>query len=186
MSTKDVIVESTKNLLWLKGYEAMSPSDVINESGSGKGSLYHHFAGKEALAMAALIEIEEELCIKAQDILNGSGSPLERVKIFLNLKRSAIRGCRLGRMVNEQSVIDSNLSKPIESYFTKLSNMLEGVLLQAKEAGELACDVEVTPLSVLIMATIQGGFVISRGKKDPDAMKQAVTSLCRYLDCLSP
>ena len=186
MSKKEALVQTAKDILWLKGYEAMSPADVLAESGAGKGSMYHHFSGKEALALAALEEVEEDLCAMAKGILYDTGSPLKRIKRFLNLKRQATRGCRLGRVVNEQSVIESSLVEPVKRYFTKLSNMLEDVLVEGIEAGELADDVDVKSLSLHIIATVQGGFVISRGKKDPKAMQHAVKSMCHYLDCLVP
>ena len=182
MSKKEALVLAAKDLLWKKGYEAMSPALIIKESGAGQGSLYHHFSGKEALALAAIERVEEELCRSAQAVLQGEGSPIGRIKKFLSMDRHSIKGCRIGRLVNEESVIKSSLKLPIQRYFKKLRGMLESVLLQAKEAGELREDTDIKTLSVLIMATIQGGYVLSRAQQNGGMMKKATKALILHLD----
>ena len=61
MSKREAIVQAAKDLMWEEGYEAMSPRDVLQRSGAGQGSLYHHFRGKRDLAAQALWELNAEL-----------------------------------------------------------------------------------------------------------------------------
>lgn len=174
MSKKDDLIAATKELLWAVGYESMSPKRVLQESGAGQGSLYHHFTGKEDLARQALEEVEAELRQRAEEVLLGDGAPLERIDRFLSLKRVAIRGCRIGRLVPESEVIESSLHAPIRRYFQHLGNMLEGVLLQAKERGELAPEVSAPQIAAVIMASVQGGYILARAAQDDSAMTAAL------------
>ena len=41
MTAKEQLLESARELIWERGYEAMSPNAVIKASGAGQGSLYH-------------------------------------------------------------------------------------------------------------------------------------------------
>src|SRR4051812_44423200 len=52
MSTSDRLVETTRELLWERGYVGTSPKAIQQRSGVGQGSMYHHFGGKPDLALA--------------------------------------------------------------------------------------------------------------------------------------
>ena len=90
--TREKILRATKDLLWERGFEAMSPRDVMSRSG-GQGSLYHHFTGKLDLACAALAEMaaEEE---------RGDGRDFFRPKTAVEADRglSGARARRLARL----------------------------------------------------------------------------------------
>ena len=51
------IVNATNELLASKGYDAMVMDDIATSVGIAKGSLYKHFASKEALAAAVMIQL---------------------------------------------------------------------------------------------------------------------------------
>lgn len=184
MSKREALITTTKDLLWAVGFESMSPKLILKHSGAGQGSLYHHFTGKEALALAALEEVEQEMLRRAESVLLGPEPPLARVFSFLNLKRSGIRGCRIGRLTAETSVIQSSLKEPIQRYFQHLSNILEGVLLQARERGEIPQDTGINELVHLIIAAVQGGFVLSRASQSDAAMDAALKGVKDYLTLL--
>jgi len=46
MKAKGELVKAAKKLMWERGYEAVSPRDLLEESGAGQGSLYHPLQGK--------------------------------------------------------------------------------------------------------------------------------------------
>lgn len=184
MSKKEDLIAATKDLLWAVGYESMSPKLVLEKSGAGQGSLYHHFTGKEALALTALEEVENELRQRAESILLGSGSPMARIYEFLSLKRDATRGCRIGRLVPEAEVIESSLHTPIQRYFRHLGNMLEGVLLQAREQGEISVHANPRQLAHVIMASIQGGFILARATREDMAMVCTLEGVISLLKAL--
>ena len=54
MTTRERLVQSAQELLWERGYVAMSPKAIQERSGVGQGSMYHHFKGKADLAAAAI------------------------------------------------------------------------------------------------------------------------------------
>ncbi|GHO87191.1 helix-turn-helix domain-containing protein [Dictyobacter formicarum] len=60
-TTRKHLIEATKELHWERGYEAMSPRAVLERSGAGQGSLYHHFRGKAELVSTALDEIGTDM-----------------------------------------------------------------------------------------------------------------------------
>ncbi|AIC93142.1 TetR/AcrR family transcriptional regulator [Shouchella lehensis] len=61
-STKENMIETMAILLQKQGYHGTGLNEVIQVSGSPKGSIYHHFpGGKEALAVAAIQWTQEQV-----------------------------------------------------------------------------------------------------------------------------
>jgi AcrR family transcriptional regulator len=56
-----------------RGYEGTSIEAILEETGASRGSLYHHFPGKEALFEAVLIRLLEDT--GRQTILAAEGAP---------------------------------------------------------------------------------------------------------------
>ena len=66
-------------LLWERGYVGTSPRAILDRAGVGQGSLYHHFDGKPAIALAAVEASAAELTAKAEEQLSRPGTAVERV-----------------------------------------------------------------------------------------------------------
>ncbi len=71
--TSDRLVEATRELLWERGYVGTSPKAVQQAAGAGQGSMYHHFAGKRDLALAAIRRTAGEMDAAAGAVLEGGG-----------------------------------------------------------------------------------------------------------------
>lgn len=71
MNTSERLIEATRELLWERGYVGTSPKAVQQAAGAGQGSMYHHFAGKQDLALAAIRRSAEELGAAADTVLGG-------------------------------------------------------------------------------------------------------------------
>ena len=56
-ATRAHLIEVATRLFAARGYEATSIEAVLAESGVSRGSLYHHFPGKDALFLAVLEDV---------------------------------------------------------------------------------------------------------------------------------
>ena len=57
-ATRAQLIDIATRLFASRGYEETSIEAVLQEAGVSRGSLYHHFAGKEALFEAVLDDVE--------------------------------------------------------------------------------------------------------------------------------
>ena len=186
MRTKrEDLVKAAKKLMCQRGYEAVSPRDLLDESGAGQGSFYHHFQGKHDLALTALEEVSSEMQASAHKILGSGGSPLEGIQAYLAIPRDGLKGCRMGRFANEVSVVNTPLRAPIESYFRDLQATLAKALKAAQAAGELASHLDAEELALTLIAVIQGGFVLSRIYRDRNAVRRATETAAKMLAMLA-
>jgi AcrR family transcriptional regulator len=182
---REDLVRAAKKLMCQRGYEAVSPRDLLDESGAGQGSFYHHFRSKHDLAMVALEEVSSEMQALAHEILDSDRSPLEGINAYLGLPRDGLKGCRMGRFANEASIVDTSLRAPIESYFRDLQATLAKALRAGQAAGELAGHLDVEELALMLLAVIQGGFVLSRIYRDRNAVRRATDMAAKILRTLA-
>jgi len=66
---KSKLIDTAWNLFLEKGYEQTTVDQIITESGTSKGSFYHHFKGKEDLlfALAYKFDDEYEIWLESED-----------------------------------------------------------------------------------------------------------------------
>jgi AcrR family transcriptional regulator len=175
MSTRDRLVESTRELLRERGYTGTSPKAIQQRADAGQGSMYHHFAGKQDLALAAIDRNAEELTAMAERELDSPGTPAERIATWLRREREVLRGCPMGILVQDPEIIANPvLRSPIASHFDWIRGRLREILAE----GGLD-----TTLADTFLAVLQGGYVLARAAGDTkpftDAVEGAITLLER-------
>lgn len=184
MSKRDAIVRAAKDLIWETGYEAMSPRDVLERSGAGQGSLYHHFRSKRDLAGQALWEVNAELRSMADRVFGHlERPPLDRVRRFLDvLSRDPLKGCRLGRVAVESSIEDDAIRAPVSAWFEYAEGKLREAFEEARAAGQLREGVDAGDLALTVSAVVQGGYLLARAHHDPNAMHRALAGAMALLE----
>jgi AcrR family transcriptional regulator len=173
MDTRERLIETTRDLLWERGYVGTSPKAIQQRSGAGQGSMYHHFDGKSDLAFAAIEREAAALVARAEADLGGPGSAVERVASYLRRERDALRGCPVGHLTMDPDVMaDARLRRPVAGALAAVVERLAEVLEEARSAGDL--DVEPLPTATALVAMLQGGYVLARASGDPATYTRAV------------
>jgi AcrR family transcriptional regulator len=185
VSKKEALTEATAQLLWERGYVGTSPAMILSRSNAGQGSMYHHFSGKAELAVAAMTHMADQLRAKVEAALATGDTAIARVHAYLDSERDPLAGCRMGRLVHDHDVVaDEHLRAPAASYFSWLRERLVAVLTEGVAKGELNPDADVTTMAALIVATVQGAYVLSRAQHDPVEFDHAISGLKIVLDAV--
>ena len=183
METRDRLIAATQELLWERGYAAMSPKDIQAAAAAGQGSMYHHFVGKEDLALAALEQSARRMRHDAEVLLFGPGTAVERLEGYLRRQRDSLRGCRMGRMTFDSDVVGSPaLLQPVAATLDWLVTTIAAVVRKGIDAGELAADIEPVQLASTIAAVVQGGYVLARAQGDTGPFDAAVQGAMNLLE----
>lgn len=186
MSTRERLIESTRTLLWERGYVATSPKDIQQRAEAGQGSMYHHFSGKEELAHVAIDRTAEVMRASVDAVLSGPGTALERISAYLRRERDVMKGCPVGRLTQDPDVMAAPaLAAPVEETFTWLRERLAAVVAEGIAEGELNPALDPVITSAAIVATLQGGYVLARAADDPAAFRQAVEGVLALLGAQS-
>lgn len=179
------LIDATKALLWERGFEAMSPKTILQQSGAGQGSLYHHFEGKRDLAAVALAEIDTEMRASFDKLLSPNQTALQQLEAYLEAPRDALKGCRLGRLANEQAITDPVLNPIVVNFFTYFEDLLAKTVEKAQNANDLPKTLKPQEIALLLAATIQGGYALSRIHQSPEPLQTAIQGAKSVLKELS-
>jgi TetR/AcrR family transcriptional repressor of nem operon len=175
MDTRERLIESTRELLWERGYVGTSPKAIQERSGAGQGSMYHHFQGKPDLALAAISRSAEDVRARADAELSGPGTVVERVTAYLRRERDALKGCPVGRLTQDPDVIaHPELRRPVEETFAWLTDRLAGLLEEGRATGELAAGLDPVATATALVAVLQGGYVLARAAGSAEVCALAV------------
>src|SRR5260221_4638912 len=74
-ATRAQLIAIGTSLFAPRGYDDTSIEAVLREAGISRGSLYHHFAGKEALFEAVLQDVEARVGSETIAAAEGAGGP---------------------------------------------------------------------------------------------------------------
>lgn len=182
MDTRTRLVEATQELLWERGYAATSPKDILRRADAGQGSMYHHFDGKQDLAVTALKESAAAMRADVDVLLAGEGSASERVIAYLERQRDSLRGCRMGRMTYDDDVLAiPALLDPVAETLQWVVATIAAVISQGIKDREFSADTDPHELASMVVATVQGGYVLARAQQDPAAFDAAVHGAARLL-----
>ncbi len=182
MSTPERLIEATRELLWERGYVGTSPKAVQQAAGAGQGSMYHHFAGKQELALAAIRRTADELGAAAETVLGAEGSAYARIEAYLLRERDVLRGCPVGRLTMDPEVIaDPALRAPVDEALGRLRARLADVVQDGLDRGEFSGSLDPEEIAAAVVATVQGGYVLARATGSPAPFDSAVRGLLALL-----
>ena len=180
------IIQAARELLLEVGYESMSPRMVLDRSGAGQGSLYHHFSGKKQLARTVLEEFAGELKTDLLVIFEDESlNPIEKLDHYLARPRQGLRGCKLGRLANEAALADPQLRQPLQEFFEFAREKIRKQITLAISQKLLPTDAPEQALADLIIASVQGGYVLSKTLNDGDAVNNATAGARALLKAYS-
>ena len=140
-ATADRILDATERLLARFGYDKTTVDDMAQEAGVSKRTIYLHFAGKEAVALASIDRVVGGVTDRLRAIAAGDGPPANRLREMLVARV-------LGRFDSVRSYFQSledmfRSLRPAylarrQKYFDAEAEVLAGVLDEGRRAKAFA------------------------------------------------
>ncbi len=180
--TKARILADASRVFNRKGINATSINDLLVATGTTRGNLYFHFAGKEELAMAVLARESEDF-MKFLDQTLSVGTPGEALQNFFeqayakHQQTNFIGGCLFGNTALEASDTSALFADFVTNVFYDWTTKIEQKIEQAQQQHEIRTDLSANELATLIVATIEGGIMQARLLKSEMPLKTCLHSL---------
>lgn len=182
MDTSERLIESTRALLWERGYVGTSPKAIQQLAGAGQGSMYHHFGGKPDLALAAINRTADDMRAQAEAGFASSGTAVERITAYLHREREVLRGCPVGRLTQDPDVMaDPELRRPVDDTFAWLTARMAEVLADGLDHGEFDDALDPCAVAYTVVAVLQGGYVLARAADSTEPFGRAVDGILGLL-----
>lgn len=171
--SKQKLVAAASALLAERGYEATSPKMILDRAGIGQGSLYHHYEGKEALALDAISHLRD------------------RSLAYLEGRATAAAAGRVDEAGDvpdagtDTAAVLTGIEATLDQLFTRtegralirlLADPTAAAIKTLSSATESWCD----DLRTAILATLDGG-----NTTDPEVAEAAAAILAPEIDGLT-
>jgi TetR/AcrR family transcriptional repressor of lmrAB and yxaGH operons len=182
-SSREQILEATRRLMEAQGYHATGLSQIIEESGAPRGSLYYYFpGGKEALAAEVVRRTGEEVEARIRAVLQSIDDPAEAMRQFIArvIEHMVASDYRAGGPITTVALESATTSDPINAACQEVYEswrLAFGETLIRSGIDEARA----SSLSALIVAALEGGIVMSRTAHQPEPLVRVAEEIARLL-----
>jgi AcrR family transcriptional regulator len=161
-----LILDAARRLFAQKGYWETHLEDIAGAAGFSKASLYNYYVDKEAIFLSIVIDENMKIMKTIEAAVRDAGDFSKTLELILRIILQVVND-DMGIMVNTANVqnmftMHANMFKHkellelfIESV-NKFFTLLEGLIRRARDAGEIASDLDEETLSRFIGVFIQG------------------------------
>lgn len=173
--SKRSILEAAAAVFGERGYDAASTNEILARAGLTRGALYHHFPSKESIAAAVLEAQGEALVVpdqpvKLQAIIDLTLAFSVRLQTDMVLRASV-------RLAVEQSSFSTSAQAPYNQSIT----LVEDLLLQAEQQGELLPGADLAEVASTVVAAFTGMQVMSEAFSGRQDLPARISTLWRLL-----
>ena len=177
-ASRERIVAQAAELFAQRGVTATSLDDVLAAAGAGKGQFYHYFRSRDELVEAAVGLRCTQVLAQLGEALGSVESMAELASALAGFVRQfeqmGLPGCPIGTLATE--VVESNEGARLHAAaaFDAWEKLFADALMRIRERGELRSDASPERLATALLASLEGGMMLSMTRKDPASMRIAM------------
>lgn len=183
-TTRDKLISATFDEVFSHGYQGAALTDILAKAGVHKGSMYHFFANKKEMALAAIQEtILQKNMDKYSYVKTYTSGFLEAFYTRLRdtSARDFKRGCPIANIVQEMSNIDEDFNTLMKSIYEDFRANIKAILDKAIEVNELKpCDTR--KLALFITSTIEGAILAAKASGNAQDYVDVIEELIVHIE----
>ena len=183
LERESLIIETVNHLLATKGYDAMTVDEIADTVGIAKASLYRHFPSKEALGMAALVDIMHKALGVINQLNATDQTAIDKLKALTQWAMRLKLAQKMPNLPSENSQLRELLitNDDYTNNLIMLSDSIGEWIEQAQAEGELQSNIPGLAILYTLYARACDpvlGFLRSSQLYDDDEIIAIVTRTC--------
>jgi AcrR family transcriptional regulator len=185
--TRERIIEQTAPLFNKLGYFGASLADVMQATGLKKGGIYNHFGSKDELALEAFEYAASCSSRRFAERIAGKTSAVDKLlaqaEVFAeNFANPPIAGgCPVLNTAVESDDAHPQLRKRVVQAMDRWREKISKIVEEGKRTGELKPNLESDVVATQMIATLEGGTMMSRLYGEPTHINRAVQFISAYI-----
>ena len=185
------LLDAALAVIRTRGYAATTVDELCAKAGVAKGSFFHHFKSKEAVAVAAA-EYWSEMtgAFFAAAPYHRHADPLDRVLGYIDFRRAILTGdlpeftCLVGTMVQEVYETYPEIRDACEASISGHAAKIEVDIADAMKFHGIRADWTAQSLALHTQAVLQGAFILAKAKGGAEIAATCIDHLRRYIEVL--
>ena len=191
LDAKARLLNAALDVFRTKGYAASRVEDICEAAGLTKGGFFHHFPGKEEIAIEAAAHWSAVTGTFFETAsYHKHADPLDRLLGYVDFRRSLLRGalpqftCYAGTVIQETFATHPSLSEACGRSITSHAAEVAKDIAAAKRIYAPKARWSSGSLALHMQAVIQGAFVLAKAEGGPQVADACILHLRRYLELL--
>ena len=177
-ASRERIVERAAELFAERGIAATTVDEVLAAAGAGKGQFYHYFRSRDELAAAAVgfrcAQVVAGLTQALGGVSSLAGLEEALAGFIAGFEQAGLPGCPIGTLAAEVAGRNEDARLQAAAGFDGWERLLADALGRMRQRGELRADASPAVLATGLLASIEGGMVLSQARKDMAPLRVAV------------
>jgi TetR/AcrR family transcriptional repressor of lmrAB and yxaGH operons len=178
-SKREQIIETTCQLIELQGYHATGLNQIVAESGTPKGSLYHYFPdGKDGLIEEAIIHTSQMIAANLQAGMAAYARASEAIPAFLRTLAHHVQasGFQAGGPITAVALEAASTNERLNAACHQAYQSWQ-VVIEQKLVADGYEAVRAKRLATVVIALIEGAIILSRSERNVAPLLNAATEL---------
>jgi TetR/AcrR family transcriptional repressor of nem operon len=175
-ATRQKIVDAATSVVQSRGVEGATLEEICRTASVSKGQLYHYFVSKQSLIQAVAQNTVDKVLFY-QESLFATKETFSDFEIWvetlvnLQVELDARGGCPIGSLVPQLADNDEGARAVLADGFLRWEMAIRESLRQLKKNGALRPEVNVDEGALQLLASLQGGLLLSQVRKDPTQLR---------------
>jgi len=169
-ASRERIVERAADLFAERGIAGTSVDEVLAAAKAGKGQFYHYFESRDDLVAAAVgyrcAQVVDGLADALGDVSSLAGLEQALAGFIAGFEQAGLPGCPIGTLAAEVAGRNEAARLRAAAGFDAWERLLADALERMRQRGELRADAQPAVLATGLLASIEGGMVLSQARQD--------------------
>jgi len=159
ISSHDRLLQAARTLFATQGYENTTTSTIARTAGTSESQLIKHFGSKEGLLEAIFDQSWQRMDRGVRHLLETAGTPLDKLRGITELMITGLE--RDGELRSLMLLEGRRIRKHghmvvLTRGFTHVVSILDGVLREMREAGQLRPGLQLEAVRSALMGSFEG------------------------------
>lgn len=183
------LLDAAINVIRMQGYSATTVDEICRAAGVTKGAFFHHFASKDAMAVAAAQHWTDVTAPMFETApYHAESNPARRVLDYVAYRKAMLTGrsmaefsCLAGTMVQETYDSHPDIREACgASILGHATTLIPDIQAALDAAGQTTLSAR--SLAIFTQSTLQGAFVLAKASGEPAIAAECCDHLTRYLE----
>lgn len=187
--TREKIIAQAALLFNQKGYSGTSIDDIMQATGLKKGGIYNHFRNKEEIALAAF---DHAYALQSESYANAiravRGQPTLQLRAMIDVFVESYEdpvvtgGCIVMNTAIESDDNNPALKAHAAAAMDEWRDLIMRIIVKGIAKGKFRSETDPSALASLIIASLEGGLMMSKLYNDPAYIHRVAEHLHSYIN----
>jgi TetR/AcrR family transcriptional repressor of nem operon len=184
--TRQKLIDTTIDLIWKSSYGSVSVDDICKAAGAKKGSFYHYFPSKVALAITAMEEGAKFMKAGYDKIFSPAMPAMERLDLYVDFvyekqadaakKYGHVCGCPLASLGSEMACQEDGIRAKFDDIRCTHQRYYEKLVQDFITEGQLPKDTDTKAKAQKLYSYVLGLLTVARIENDLSSLKKDLKS----------